>query len=218
MNFLDLSKVAGLILRVVLAVVVGSLAAACGSAATRTGTASSSAAARSPRANTVDRAFVREIVPEHTLAVALATLGRSRAEHPQIKALAATIVGVQDAQIATMQGIAKALGVELQPGRAQARRDAAVLGVPVHDRSSSASLTTLSRAKPFDRAFIDVMVAQHRSAIPIARAEFARGVNPNLQLLASDIVVQQEDEIRELNAWRTRWYGRPSPAGGVPSE
>lgn len=71
-------------------------------------------------------------------------------------------------------------------------------------------------AKPFDRQFIDMMVPNHQGAIRMARVELKRGKNTHLREIASAIVKAQAKEIREMNAWRTDWYGAPSPSGGVP--
>lgn len=52
----------------------------------------------------------------------------------------------------------------------------------------------------------------------MARAEQARGQDPALKKLARTIVAAQTKEIGEMNQWRTSWYGKPSPSGGVPQE
>lgn len=173
-------------------------------------------ATTSARTNAVDRAFVREIVPDHELGVELATIARSRAEHSQISGLAGAIIARQDAQIAIMQRIAQGLGVHLGTPDAYTRADAATLGVPVGEIGLGGGTATLARAKPFDRAFIDMMIRHEQGAIRMARTEFAKGVSPHLQLLAADIELAADDEIRLMDAWRRRWYGSASPSGGVP--
>ena len=50
----------------------------------------------------------------------------------------------------------------------------------------------------------------------MARVELKRGKDTHLREIASAIVKAQAKEIREMNAWRTDWYGAPSPSGGVP--
>jgi uncharacterized protein (DUF305 family) len=74
----------------------------------------------------------------------------------------------------------------------------------------------LKTARPFDRAFIDMMVPHHQGAIRMARAELARGENPTLKRLARDIVDAQAYEIRAMNRFRRSEFGSASPAGGVP--
>ena len=68
------------------------------------------------------------------------------------------------------------------------------------------------------RAFIDMMIPHHQGAVRMAHAELAKGKNPRLRALAQLIVKAQDREIREMNQWRTQWYGAASPAGGTPWE
>lgn len=55
-----------------------------------------------------------------------------------------------------------------------------------------------------------------RAPIRMARAKLARGKQSTLRRVARANVKARTREIREMNAWRTAWYGAPSPAGGVP--
>jgi uncharacterized protein (DUF305 family) len=61
---------------------------------------------------------------------------------------------------------------------------------------------------PFDRAFIDAMVPHHREAIEMAEAAKARGLTqPDLNKIASDIIVSQQREIDQMLGWRRQWFG-----------
>jgi uncharacterized protein (DUF305 family) len=77
-------------------------------------------------------------------------------------------------------------------------------------------VTSPVSARPFDRAFIDMMIPHHQGAVRMAPAKSAKGRNPKLRALARRIINAQDREIREMNQWRTHWYGAASPAGGVP--
>jgi len=74
----------------------------------------------------------------------------------------------------------------------------------------------LGSAKPFDRAFIDMMIPHHQGAVRMAHAELAKAKNPQLRTLAQRTVKAQDREIREMNQWRAQWYGAVSPSGGIP--
>ncbi len=80
----------------------------------------------------------------------------------------------------------------------------------------SMNMTSLGSAKPFDRAFIDMMIPHHQGAVRMAQAELAKGKNPKLRALAHRIVTAQDREIGQMNQWRAKWYGAASPAGGIP--
>ncbi len=52
----------------------------------------------------------------------------------------------------------------------------------------------------------------------MARIELADGEDAELKEIAAAIIAQQTLEIEEMNRWHERWFGEPSPAGGVPDE
>ncbi|CAB4893484.1 unannotated protein [freshwater metagenome] len=205
----------------------------CGSGDDDAGTTPASAGAGTTTgaqaaAGAVDRAFVSQMVPHHQMAVQMAGYAPDRAERPQIAALARTITEEQGTEIAQMRSAARRLGAKIAAmpshggmdhgahGGSAMADDAATLGVSMDDMGMSMDMGALASAEPFDRAFIDEMIPHHQGAIVMARAEIARGTDPELRRLAKAIVDAQTEEIERMNAWRTRWYGAASPAGGVP--
>ncbi len=96
--------------------------------------------------------------------------------------------------------------------------DHGTLGLAEHEMGMSSDLSSLESAKPFDRAFIDMMVPHHQGAILMARVELEQGSDEKAKALAEQIIEAQTVEIEEMNEWREKWYGEPSPAGGVPTE
>ena len=188
----------------------GAIVAGCGS--------SSSGA----EANGADRAFVQQMIPHHMMAVQMAQTAARDASHPQIKSLGASIISAQDAEIAQMKPIAKTLGVTpaaMPAGgqmNGQMMSDAQKLGISMSNMGMSMDMSSLSSMRPFDRAFIDMMIPHHQGAVRMAQAELAKGKNPKLRALATRIIKAQDHEIAEMNHWRAQWYGRASPAGGAP--
>lgn len=161
--------------------------------------------------NGVDRAFIAEMVPHHRSAVAMAKVASERAQRPEIKQLAKDIVASQNAEITTMARIDKGLAAGgVKPGG---------LGMAMHEmKGADMDAEMLRDARPFEREFIDMMVPHHQDAIKMARVEIDKGQSGELKQVAKDIVAAQAKEIREMNGWRTDWYGNPSPAGGVPKD
>lgn len=193
---------------------------------------SSSTESSSTRGNAVDKAFVRQMIPHHQGAIVMANLAKESAQHAEIKStLAPAIVKAQEAEVATLTGVAKDLGVAVaissdehsmgdsisgdHAADGDMAADAKTLGLTTENMGMDMSIAALEKAKPFDRAFIDAMVPHHQGAIRMARAELANGTNAELKTLAKAIVSAQEKEITEMNEWRTKWYGSASPAGGV---
>ena len=177
-------------------------------------------AAAQARTTPADRAFVREMVPHHRMAVGMADMARMQAMHGQIKTLAKQIITAQNAEILELTAIRKRLNVKPLPTghdeHATMMRDARTLGLSMDDMGMSMDMNELDGAKPFDRAFIDMMITHHRGAIRTARAELAKGGNAQLRAIARAIVSAQKREITEMNRWRNQWYGGNSPSGGVP--
>ncbi len=191
---------------------------------TTTGTSSST--------TPVDQAFVRQMVPHHEMAVEMARIAQENGQRAEITALADDIIAAQDAEIAKMKKIAASLDVRLESmnGVAHAEHSAMddsnsrtmdanlkTLGLTTEEAGMSMDMDLLTTAKPFDRAFIDMMIPHHQGAIRMARAELAQGKDPKLRAIADAIVAAQKKEITQMNSWRKAWYGSSSPAGGVPA-
>jgi len=115
-------------------------------------------------ANAADRAFVQQMIPHHMMAVQMAQTAGRQGDHPQIKTLAASIISDQQAEIAQMTPIAQKLGVKpdaMSAGGQMTGRmmsDAQTLGISMSQMGMSMNMTSLGSAKPFDRAFIDMMI------------------------------------------------------------
>jgi len=167
-------------------------------------------AASSAPGNEIDRGFLAEMVPHHEGAVQMAEVAQKRGQHREIKQLADAIVKTQNDEIQIMNELAGKLD------------DAGVkkgdLGIPMHEMGMSDDVEMLEDAKPFDREFIDMMILHHQGAIRMARVELEKGESPEVKQLAQSIIDAQTKEIDEMNMWRVDWYGKLSPAGGVPSE
>jgi uncharacterized protein (DUF305 family) len=143
-----------------------------------------------------------------------------QATHQRIKTLAKSIIDDQNAEIRRLTAIRKRLEVKPLPsGSAEHEammRDAETLGLSMDEMGMDMDMDELDAAKPFDRAFIDMMITHHQGAIRMARAELAKGRSSQLRAIARAIVAAQKGEIIELNRWRKVWYGATFPSGGVP--
>lgn len=154
-----------------------------------------------------DGAFIVDMTAHHQAAIDMAEIASDRAEHPEVGELAESIISSQGSEIEQLDEINQRLFDE--PVDVAAADPAMAM--------DEADLATLESAKPFDREFIDMMVPHHQTAIMMARTEMAEGEDEELMAIASDIIEAQTTEIEEMNAWRLKWYGAESPAGGVPA-
>jgi uncharacterized protein (DUF305 family) len=158
--------------------------------------------------NGVDRAFVAEMMPHHESAVEMAEMAKERGQHKRIRRLADAIIESQSAEIESMSRLAERMDADgVKKGD---------LGLAHHEMGTVTDMEDLETAKPFDRAFIDAMIAHHQDAILMGQAQLAKGQNAQVKRLAYSIVDAQTKEIDAMNMWRVDWYGGLSPAGGVP--
>ena len=140
--------------------------------------------------NSIDRAFVADMVPHHQSAVEMATIAQDRGQSQFVKRLAGDIIRTQNEEISTMRRVDKTL--------ATAGIEKGALGVPEHMMGMSDDPQTLRTANPFDRAFLRMMIPHHEGAIEMALVEGVKGSNPTLQALGQDIIRAQQREIREM--------------------
>jgi uncharacterized protein (DUF305 family) len=149
-----------------------------------------SADAGARAANPVDRAFVTAMVSHHRSAVQMATIARKRGESAFVKQLAGDIVRTQTQEIDVMRHEDQTLaGAGIAKGS---------LGVPEHTMGMNGDVASLKTAKPFDRAFIAMMISHHEGAVVMAEADLAKGRDPRLKTLAQKIVSAQQREIAAM--------------------
>ena len=147
-----------------------------------------------------DAGFVREMVPHHEGAVEMAQLALDQAEHPELEQLSRDIISTQRAEIEELEAIAGELGTEA----GHPAGDGGHMGQETHAMGDP---DELDGARPFDQAFIDMMIPHHEAAIEMSRALLETTENPRLRTLAEDIAGAQQREIDQMRAWRADWYG-----------
>jgi uncharacterized protein (DUF305 family) len=164
-------------------------------------------------AKSTDGAFIVEMIPHHESAIEMAELAAEDGEHPEVKELAERIASSQAAEIAGLERIHQRLF-----GQPVGQASHGTLGMADREMGMHMDASELAGTRPFDAAFIDMMVPHHQGAIRMARIQLASGEDPELTRISEAIIETQAREIRDMNSWRTEWYGGQSPAGGVPDE
>lgn len=160
------------------------LVAGCGS--------SSESASSASSGNGVDRAFVAEMIPHHQSAVVMAKVAQRRGMSPFVKTLSGNIIRTQSQEIARMR---KDDAVLAKAGVAKGK-----LGVATSMMGMGMDTTSLNTATPFDPAFISMMLPHHTGAVTMAKAELAKGKDPDLKQLARQIIIAQNREIGQMRA------------------
>jgi uncharacterized protein (DUF305 family) len=159
----------------------------------------------------VDRHFIVMMIPHHQDAIDMADLALRKAQHPELKALAADIKRVQADEIERMRewyrdwyGI-DVPSVSSQPARPGSGMMGGQNGMGIMDMMGG-DLDTLSNAEDFDKAFISMMVPHHRMALMMSNMVIMGGEHKELRDLARSIITSQSAEIERMEEWYTAWY------------
>jgi uncharacterized protein (DUF305 family) len=146
-----------------------------------------------------DVAFLRDMIPHHEEAVVMAELVPERTERQELVELAEDIVGSQTTEVEQMRDLLERSGAD-QP-------DADGDHGGHDDALTEEELGALSALEgtPFDLAFLDLMIAHHRSAVRDAQDVLDRGDNPEVRILAESIIAEQEAELERMERWRDEW-------------
>ncbi len=151
-----------------------------------------------PNGEYSDKAFIDAMVPHHEGAVEMAQVALERAEHPQIKNLAEEIISAQRSEIELFGEIREREYGSAESTMEMDEQDMQAMGMSDPEE--------LSKAEPFDKAFIDDMIPHHESAIAMAEVARRETENPEIRGIADDIVSAQEREIKQMKQWRAEWY------------
>lgn len=221
-----------LFLTSLLAIIILSTAAACSSgtdtatnsntntnANTSTATASPSASttpmasdsgsggmmmASSPNAASApyDLQFLDTMMEHHQAAVDMAKPAETKAQHPELKTLAHSIIDDQQKEIAQMKswrdewyaGKPKAMNMEMS-------------GMMDSMKGMDMGKLNAATGNDFDLMFINMMTPHHEGAVTMAKEALTKAEHPQIKKLAQQIVDSQSREIARMNGWKTAWGG-----------
>ena len=158
----------------------------------------------------VDQRFIVMMIAHHDGAIAMADLALTRAQRPQIKALAQQIKTSQTAENAEMRrwyrqwyGTDVPTWAASGMGMGSGMGMASGMGMP----GMATSLEVLRAAPDFDRAFIEQMIAHHRMGVMMASHAQWNTQHPELRQLEASMVRVQSEEIAQMEQWYRQWYG-----------
>ncbi len=160
--------------------------------------------------NDADVVFAQSMIPHHEQAVEMAefALASTAGASPEIVELAAAIQGAQDPEIVLMQSFLESWGQptampgmedmegmssERDGGHGPWRMEGMMSG------EEMAALGTLTGAE-FDRAWAEMMIRHHEGGDAMAQTVLESGTNPDVELLADQIIAAQQAEIDQMRA------------------
>jgi len=159
-------------------------------------------------AGDMDRHFMEQMIPHHEDAVAMSELALTRAEHPELKQLAETIIRDQTREIEQMRtwytswyGVDAPVGDDAFRGRGMGQ---GMMGGGMMD--DEADMEVLQAASAFDKEFIQQMIPHHQMGVMMARMVLSRTDRPEIEELARSIIRTQTDEIEQMREWYRAWY------------
>jgi uncharacterized protein (DUF305 family) len=164
-----------------------------GSAAGMDGMDHSSGMAIETNGQPYDQAFIDNMVPHHEGAVEMARIELAKGRRAEVKKLAAQVVSAQNSEIGRMKEWRKEwFGDSSTP--AEMPMDMAGMDVEA-----------VRDANDVDRAFVEMMIPHHESAIAMATDAKTKGTHAEIRDLAAAIVIDQQREIVQMKAWRESW-------------
>lgn len=135
--------------------------------------------------------YLRMMIPHHQQAIEMTALAPDRAEHPEVRALAERIGGVQGPEIEMMRGWLSTHGAA-----EHAEHDHA--GMPGMATPEQLARLEHSRGAEFDRLFLRLMTAHHEGALTMATDVLTQGTDEQVHEMAQDVRATQSDEIATM--------------------
>lgn len=124
----------------------------------------------------------------------------ARSLHPELKALAKTIVAAQERENGAMKawrekwfaGHALAINMEMSG---------------MHDSMKDMDMQELATlgGREFDLEFIKQMIPHHEGAVAMAREALQKAQRAEIKSAADSVIRDQEAEIKQMKDWQAAW-------------
>ncbi|MEB3337430.1 MAG: DUF305 domain-containing protein [Leptolyngbyaceae bacterium] len=170
--------------------------------------------ANMPSMGQADQHFIEMMVPHHQEAVEMAELALRRAQHPEIKQLATSIIKDQTREINQMRTWYQSWydakvpttlsGMGMEPG--MMGRGTGMMGMHRDMMGMEMDLEALRSAPNFDQEFIRQMIPHHQMAVMMSQMVLNSATHPEMNALAQSIIQDQTAEINQMRQWYQAWY------------
>ncbi len=154
--------------------------------------------------DTIDAHFIEQMIPHHEDAITMAKLALEKAQRPEVKQLAGSIISSQEAEIIQMKKWYKDwFGRDLPTGDQvmQSHGMGSNSGMHMGIRGDQSDMTNLTNAGDFDIAFLEQMIPHHQMAVMMASMLKQGTKRPEMTKLAEDIINAQSEEIDQMREW-----------------
>ena len=167
-----------------------------------------------------DQAYIDMMIPHHASIVAMADAALSRLEDERLREIARTIVGTQTAEIEELRGYRQRFYGAAEPMPMDEPMMGAMMEMmPGMDSmeemafqmDAAAQVAAICAADDPDRAFIDLTIPHHESAIAASEAALDQAAQDEIRAFAAQVIEEQRREIDELGAIRHELHGSARP-------
>lgn len=169
-----------------------------------------SPASPSTRARAADIGYIDAALEQHKACDTMTEIALVRSSRREVRALAARL---RDQDLLTAQLLAS-LHRQIS-GRQAQLADGTIVphrGLPGTADDPASSAGDLGAARPFDRAFLDRMIAGRLELVRLARTQSLEGGDRTLREFNRDLQRRYRDDVRQMSALREAWYGRAAAA------
>ena len=135
------------------------------------------------------------MMPHHGQALQLVDLARDRSSDPALLQLSSRIAAAQGPEMDQLAGMLRSWGEDPEAGMDHSGHGMAMPGMV--DDATMKRLESL-RGAELDTLWLESMIAHHRGAVEMAKAEIVNGDNDAAKALAGEIIKAQEAEIAQM--------------------
>ena len=156
----------------------------------------------------IDAHFIEQMIPHHEDAITMSELAQTKAQRPETKELASSIIDSQGKEISQMKEWYKDwFGREVPAGDQVMQHHGMGNGNGMHMgmTGTTEDITNLENAEDFDTAFIEHMIPHHQMAVMMATMLKNGTDRPEMKKLADDIIEAQTNEIEQMRTWLNEW-------------
>ena len=149
----------------------------------------------------IDAHFIEQMIPHHEGAIDMARLALEKSTRPEIKELSNNIITSQSAEITQMKDWYRDWfdkDVPQNSGEGMGMMGGGMMG-------SHADVDELEQSKDFDKAFIEIMIVHHQTAVMMANMLTTGTDRTEMKNLAQNIIDTQTEEINQMRDWYQNW-------------
>lgn len=144
-----------------------------------------------------DDRFINLMIPHHEGAILMAQDAQKKAQHPELKKFADSIITVQNSEIGQLRTWDN-IWYNHSP------KDDSMM---VMENQKMAKELGDAGAN-YDLQFLNGMIPHHESAVAMANDALSKSKHADLKKMAQGIIASQQKEIDQMKAWKKQWYNQ----------